>query len=163
MKRKKKIERRNTEEVIYKKYFDWTLFLCFDKVKDRYSKEMFEAVRKNKYLYSHSEKAIDDVEKLMDMCLRMAIFISGEMIISVSEDEDFVAITIKDQDLQMIDKALYYLSNIAMFCSSITFLDKPEERNCFQMIVLYDFSDENPDVKDTLIEKLTSEYKSNRE
>jgi len=49
-----------------------------------------------------------------------------------------------------------------MCCSSITFLDDPKERNCFKMIVLYDFSDENPTVKDTLIGNLISEYK-NRE
>ncbi len=162
MKRKKKMKIRNTDEIIYKKYFDWTLFLSFDKLKDKYSKEMFEAVKKNKYIYSHSEKAVDDVEKLMELCLRMSILISGELVISVLEGEDCVAITIKDQDLQMVDKALYYLSNIAMCCSSITFLDDPKERNCFQMIVLYDFSDENPTVKDTLIGNLISEYK-NRE
>ncbi len=159
MKRKKKIERRNTDEIIYKKYFDWTLFLSFDKLKDKYSKEMFEAVKKNKYIYSHSEKNIDDIEKLMDLCLKMAILISGELVISVLEGEGCVAITIKDQDLQMIGKALYYLSNIAMFCSSITFLDNPEERNGFQMIILYYFSDPQPTLKDSLIENIISQNK----
>ena len=90
MKRKDINKGCDIEEIIYKKDFDWTLFLFFDKIKDKYLKEMFEVVKKNKYLYSHSEKAVDDIEKLMELCLKMAILISGEMVISVSKKENFV-------------------------------------------------------------------------
>ena len=132
----------------------------FDKLKNRCSKEMFETVRKNQYIYSHSEKVVDDVEKLMELCLRMAILVSGKMSICVSEEDDFLEINIKNSDIQVSEKGLYYLSNIAMFCTSIFFGTTSQES--FKMMILYDFLDENPTAKDILIENLTSEYK-NRE
>ena len=157
MKRKKEIERRNTDEIIYKKYFDRTLLLSFGKLKDKYSKEMFEAVKKNEYIYSHSEKAIDDVEKLMELCLRMAIFTSGEISICVSEEDNILEININNSAIQISDKGLYYLSNIAMFCTSIFFERDLQDR--LKMMILYDFLDENPTVKDAWIENLTSQNK----
>ncbi len=137
--RKKKIYPH--EDIIYKKYFPWTCFLFFDKIKDKYSEQMFEAVRKNKYLYSHSQDKIEDIEKLMDLCLKMCILISGEMSICVSEKEEFISINIKEKDLQMSGKELLYLSKIAMASSNITFIEDPKG---IQMMVMYEFSDENP-------------------
>ena len=147
----------NTEKVIYHKVFERDSSLLFDTLKNNCSMEMFEAVKKNEYIYSHSEKAIDDVEKLMELCLRMAIFTSGEMSICVSEEDNILEININNSAIQISDKGLYYLSNIAMFCTSIFFERDLQDR--LKMMILYDFLDENPTVKDAWIENLTSQNK----
>ena len=141
----------NTEKVVYNKVFERDSFLEFDKLKNRCSKEMFDSLKKNEYIYSQTENKIDDVEKLMELCLRMAILVSGEMRISISEEDGFLEININNPTIQLSDKSLYYLSNIAMFCTSI-FLGKASQE-CVEMMILYDFLEEKTTVKDTWLER----------
>lgn len=84
----------------------------------------------------------------------------NKYISSNSEKEKNFSINIKNKDFELSGKELFYLSNIAMFCSGISFSSEPKCSKDFTMTVTYDFSKEEPTIKDNLIKNLTREYKS---